>query len=70
MYPLSCPCETHLAKMYAERVFTYEVDDLFELIFGENSFTRAFHDSQKLTGKKAFSYVEREGLDFNRLCHR
>ena len=67
MYPLSCPCETHLTKIYAERVFSYEVDELFDLIFGENSFTRAFHDSQKLTGR-ILCYWRRIDFYFDRLC--
>ncbi len=50
-YLSKCPCETHLARTYAERVLLYPVDQLFELIFGNNSFTRAFHESQKLIGR-------------------
>ncbi len=51
-YALSCSCEIHLARTYADRLFSYDVDQLFELTYGDNSFTRACHDSQKLTGKK------------------
>jgi hypothetical protein len=51
-YLTTCPCETHPARTYADRLFSYNVDTLFELTFGNNSFTRAFHDSQKLIGKR------------------
>ncbi|CAF4750939.1 unnamed protein product [Rotaria sp. Silwood1] len=47
-YASTCPCETHLSKTFAERVFSYDVDMLFELIFGDNSFTHDYHESQKL----------------------
>jgi len=47
-YLSSCPCENHLAKIYAERAFPIAVDQLFDLAFGDNSFARAYHDSQKL----------------------
>ena len=51
-YLSTCPCETHPARTYADRLFSYDVDKLFELTFGDNSFTRAFQESQKLIGKK------------------
>ncbi|CAF4324191.1 unnamed protein product, partial [Rotaria sp. Silwood2] len=47
-YASTCPCETHLARTFAEGIFSYDVDTLFELIFGDNSFSRTYHDSQKL----------------------
>lgn len=47
-YLSSCPCESHLAKTYAERTFRIPVDQLFDLTFGDNAFSRAYHDSQKL----------------------
>ncbi|CAF1560413.1 unnamed protein product [Rotaria sp. Silwood1] len=47
-YASTCPCETHLSKTFAERIFSYDVDMLFELIFGDNSFTHDYHESQKL----------------------
>lgn len=47
-YLSSCPCESHLAKIYAERTFPIAVDQLFDLAFGDNPFTRAYHESQKL----------------------
>jgi hypothetical protein len=50
-YLTICPCETHLARTYADRLLSYNVNTLFELTFGNNSFTRAYHDSQKLIGK-------------------
>lgn len=50
-YLSSCPCENHLAKTYADRLFAFSVDTLFELLFSDNSFTRHFHNAQKLTGK-------------------
>jgi hypothetical protein len=46
------PCKSHLARIYGDRILFYQVDQLFDLIFGDNSFTRAFHDSQKLLGTK------------------
>lgn len=49
-YLSSCGCETHLTKTYADRSFTLNVDTLFELLFSDNSFTRNFHNAQKLTG--------------------
>jgi len=50
-YLSSCSCENHLAKTYADRLFTFNVDKLFQYLFGDNSFTSDFHNSQKLTGK-------------------
>lgn len=50
-YLSSCPCESHLAKTYAERTFRIPVDQLFDLTFGDNAFSRAYHDSQKLIGR-------------------
>ena len=50
-YLSSCPCESHLAKVYAEKSFAFPVTQLFELSFGDNSFTRAYHEAQKLLGK-------------------
>ncbi len=50
-YLSSCSCENHLAKSYADRLFTFNVDKLFQYLFGDNSFTSDFHNSQKLTGK-------------------
>ncbi|CAF2519216.1 unnamed protein product [Rotaria sp. Silwood2] len=44
----TCTCETHLGKTFADRLFSFNVDTLFELLFGDNSFTRAFHSAQKL----------------------
>jgi hypothetical protein len=50
-YLPSCTCETHPSKTYCDRSFTFNVDTLFELISGDNSFTRDFYNSQKLTGR-------------------
>ncbi|CAF4811660.1 unnamed protein product, partial [Rotaria sp. Silwood1] len=47
-YLRTCTCESHLAKTYADRLFSFNVDTLFELLFGDNSFTRAFHNAHKL----------------------
>ncbi|CAF3859320.1 unnamed protein product [Rotaria magnacalcarata] len=48
IYAQTCPCETHLSKTFADRIFLCDIDALFELVFGDNSFTHAYHDSQKL----------------------
>lgn len=66
-YLSSCPCETHSGKMYADRVFAFEVDEIFDMIFGDNSFSRAFHDSQRLLGRKCVDgrMIEER---FYRLC--
>ncbi|CAF1129073.1 unnamed protein product [Rotaria sordida] len=47
-YPSICPCETHLAKTFGEQLLSFDIDTLFELTFGDNSFIRAYRDSQKL----------------------
>ncbi|CAF1068996.1 unnamed protein product [Rotaria sordida] len=44
----TCTCENHLTKTYADRLFSFNVDTLYGLLFGDNSFTRAFHKSQNL----------------------
>ncbi|CAF5177326.1 unnamed protein product, partial [Rotaria magnacalcarata] len=48
IYAQTCPCETHLSKTFADRIFLCDIDALFELVFGDNPFTHAYHDSQKL----------------------
>ncbi|CAF0932319.1 unnamed protein product [Adineta ricciae] len=45
----SCTCETHYAKTFADRLFNYNVDTLFEYLTGDNEFNRNFHSTQKLT---------------------
>ena len=49
-YHSTCTCNQHLSKTYTDRLFGFNVDTLFELLFGDNSFTRAFRKAQKLTG--------------------
>ncbi|CAM4917426.1 unnamed protein product [Rotaria socialis] len=45
--PSSCLCENHLAKTYINQTFNFDVDTLYELIFGDNSCTRDFFAEQK-----------------------
>ncbi|CAF1135138.1 unnamed protein product [Rotaria sp. Silwood1] len=47
-YLRTCTCESHPGKTYADKLFSFNVDTLFELLFGDNSFTRDFHKEQKL----------------------
>lgn len=47
----TCPCETHLTKTFADRKFAFDVHTLYNWIFGDNPFSRAYHGSQKLMGK-------------------
>ncbi|CAF3313388.1 unnamed protein product [Rotaria socialis] len=48
IYAQTCPCENHLSRTFADRLFLCDVNTLFELVFGDNPFTHAYHDSQKL----------------------
>ena len=53
-YASTCPCESHPARTYVDRLFAFKLDELYELSFGENNFTRAYHELQKLTGRIPF----------------
>ncbi|CAM4778288.1 unnamed protein product [Rotaria magnacalcarata] len=46
-YPSKCSCANHLAKTYINQTFNFDVDTLYELIFGDNSCTRDFFAEQK-----------------------
>lgn len=53
-YASTCPCESHPTRTYVDRPFAFKLDALYELSFGENAFTRAYHELQKLTGSVQF----------------
>ena len=69
LYPSSCPCESHLARTFADQVLPFSIDTLFELLFGDNAFARAYHDSQKLIGNPCTSHMDQTGFSSRRL-HR
>ncbi|CAF5181716.1 unnamed protein product, partial [Rotaria magnacalcarata] len=48
IYLHTCTCESHPGKTYVDRLFSFNVDTLFELLFSDNSFTRAFHNAHQL----------------------
>ena len=50
IYRSTCDCDMHPAKTSVEQLFKIKVDDLFELIFGNNIFSQNVHEAQHLIG--------------------
>ncbi|CAF4291049.1 unnamed protein product, partial [Rotaria sp. Silwood2] len=48
IYLQTCTCESHPVKTYVDQLFSFNVDTLFELFFGDNPFIRDFHNAHKL----------------------